>query len=116
VNPVCLPIPGGCPSAGTFYGFDGGVQWNGLTCNATIATPVNGIATTTCHFHTKAVNTSQLFHAFSNTAFIGGTTFGQNGIAFSSWGGACSGTSADCTLSSITTDITVVANFVETTS
>ena len=61
--------------------------------------------------------TGQLFHAFSNTLFADSSSLQpQNGIAFSSWGGACSGSNADCTIDIGTSDITIVANFVETTS
>jgi hypothetical protein len=116
VNPFCIGI-GSCGSPGTYYGFDGGVQWNGLECRATSTDVVNGIATTTCVFNTPPSLTGQLFHAFSNTLFADSDSLQpQNGIAFSSWGGACSGSNADCTIDFGTSDTTIIANFVETTS
>jgi hypothetical protein len=115
-SPVCLPgFP--CSGPGTVYGFDGGVSWNSRTCAAAGGTPATegGTVTTTCVLHVVPTTTAQTFHAFSNTlpSSILGTT--NDGIAFSSWGGACSGTDPDCTIASITSDITIVANFVETT-
>jgi hypothetical protein len=108
-------IPGfGCGS-GPDYGFDGGVSWNFRHCGAAAGTPATegGTVTTTCVFHVVSTTVAQSFTANSNLLFISGAT---DGIAFSSWGGACSGTDLVCTLSSITSDITIVANFVETTS
>ena len=109
---ICLPVIG-CGATGHVYGFGGGVTWNAHSCSAASGTPVNGVVTTTCVFNVLHGSTNQLFQASSSTQFLASW---QNGIAFSSWGGGCSGTSTDCTIASITGDITVTATFVETTS
>jgi hypothetical protein len=112
---ISFCFPGfGCAQPGHVYGFSGGVTWNGESCSAGSGTPAaDGTLTTTCVFNVVHGRTDQLFQASSSTQFITGV---QNGIAFGSWGGACSGTNPDCTVASITSDITIVANFVETTS
>ena len=109
----CFP-GAGCVPPGHVYGFSGGVAWNGQFCSPASGTPAaDGTFTTTCVLNVIHGRTNQLFQASSSTQFI--STF-TNGIAFASWGGACSGTNPDCTVASITSDITIVATFVETTS
>ena len=111
---ICFPGLG-CSASGHVYGFSGGVTWNGQTCSPGSGTPAaDGTVRTTCVFNVIHGRTDQLFQASSGTQFISTST--QTGIAFASWGGACSGTNSDCTVASITSDITIVANFVEVTS